>query len=126
MDVLYCKLTFPRKVHFESLVRLTFDKLLGASSLSVLALIFTVFLHCGIGLSPRLNIAINAFLSAAWAGSFGFFTYYISSMLSNKCDIQHWNEDAGVIVCRIYKALFTSAMVALSVRPSIHTNERSR
>ena len=87
---------------------------LAASSLaSVAALTITILLHCFIGLNARLNIAINACLAVLWAVSWSLLTWYMSGTLANVCDIEHWNEDVGVMVCRIYKALFTFTLVGL-------------
>ena len=29
------------------------------------------------------------------------------------CDFEHWDEDVGIMVCRIYKALFAFTLVGL-------------
>ena len=85
-----------------------------ASSLaSIAALAFTIVLHCCTGLNPRLNIAINTFLSVLWAVSWSLLTWYMSGTLTNVCDEEHWHEDVGIMICRIYKALFTFTLVGL-------------
>jgi len=93
----------------------TFIWLTSASLFSVAALFFTIILHCCIGLNPRLNIAINSFLTLLWLLSWSLLTWYIqmSGTLANVCDKAHWHEDTGIMVCRIYKALFTFTLLGL-------------
>lgn len=88
--------------------------LLTASSLaSIAALLFTIVMHCCIGLNPRLNIVINSFLLVLWTVSWALLTWWMSGTLANTCDKAHWNEDVGVMICRIYKALFAFAFLGL-------------
>ena len=86
---------------------------MAASLASVAVLTFTIFLHCFSGLNPRLNIALNSFLSVLWAVGWSLLTWYMSGTLTNMCDIEHWNEDIGIMVCRIYKALFAFTLTGL-------------
>jgi len=37
----------------------------------------------------------------------------MSPTLANMCDVEHWTEEVGVMVCRIYKALFTFTLFGL-------------
>ncbi|KAK0783893.1 hypothetical protein LTS16_002800 [Friedmanniomyces endolithicus] len=89
----------------------TFIWLTSASLFSIAALFFTIILHCFIGLNPRLNIALNGFLAVLWTLSWSLLTYYMSGTLANVCDKAHWHEDTGIMVCRIYKALFTFTLL---------------
>ncbi|KAK1808602.1 hypothetical protein LTR12_017050 [Friedmanniomyces endolithicus] len=89
----------------------TFIWLTSASLFSIAALFFTIILHCFIGLNPRLNIALNGFLAILWTLSWSLLTYYMSGTLANVCDKAHWHEDTGIMVCRIYKALFTFTLL---------------
>ncbi|KAK5108434.1 hypothetical protein LTR62_008321 [Meristemomyces frigidus] len=89
----------------------TFIWLTAASLFSIAALLFTITLHCFIGLNPRLNIAINGFLLICWALSWALLTYYMSGTLANVCDKAHWHEATGIMVCRIYKALFSFTLL---------------
>lgn len=100
----------------------TFIWLFSASLASIAALIVTIFLHCLLGLNPRLNIGINAFLAVLWALSFALLTWYMADTLADKCDIEHWNEDVGVMVCRQYKALWTFTLVGLCVEQLFRIN----
>ncbi|KAF2172232.1 hypothetical protein M409DRAFT_62988 [Zasmidium cellare ATCC 36951] len=91
----------------------TFIWLTAASLFSIAALLFTIVLHCCIGLNPRLNLVINSGLFVLWALSWSLLTWYMSGTLANMCDVEHWNEEVGVMVCRIYKALFTFTLLGL-------------
>ncbi|KAK4540749.1 hypothetical protein LTR36_008964 [Oleoguttula mirabilis] len=91
----------------------TFIWLTAASLFSVASLFFTIILHCCTGLNPRLNLAINSCLAILWALSWSLLTWYMSGTLANVCDTEHWHEDVGIMVCRIYKALFTFTLVGL-------------
>lgn len=73
-------------------------------------------MHCCIGLNPRLNIAINGFLTLLWVLSWSLLTWNMSGTLANVCDKKHWHEDTGIMVCRIYKALFAFTLVGLYVK----------
>ena len=88
-------------------------QLTAASLASVAALTVTIFLHCLTGLNPKLNLLVNSFLAILWSLSWALLTWYMSGTLANKCDVGHWNEDVGIMVCRIYKALFTFTLVGL-------------
>jgi hypothetical protein len=88
---------------------------MASSFFSVAALAVTIVLHCCVGLRPDFNIAVNGFLTLVWAVSWSLLTWYMSPTLKNYCDVEHWKEDAGIMVCRIYKALFTFAFLGLYV-----------
>ena len=88
-------------------------QLTAASLASVVALTSTILIHCLTGLNPSLNIAINALLSFLWSLSWALLAWYMSGTLASMCDIEHWNEDVGIMVCRIYKALFAFTLVGL-------------
>ncbi|WPG98393.1 Hypothetical protein R9X50_00118300 [Acrodontium crateriforme] len=81
--------------------------LASASFFSVLALGFTIVLHCFIGLNPRVNLAINSFLALLWCFSWFLLTWYMRGTLAHHCDIETWKENDGMMVCRYYKALFS-------------------
>ncbi|KAK5133869.1 hypothetical protein LTR08_007200 [Meristemomyces frigidus] len=91
----------------------TFIWLTAASLFSVASLFATILLHCFTGLNPRLNLALNALLALLWALSWSLLTWYMSGVLANVCDVAHWNEAVGVMVCRIYKALFAFTLLGL-------------
>ncbi|KAK4989709.1 hypothetical protein LTR50_003034 [Elasticomyces elasticus] len=65
------------------------------------------------GLNPRLNIALNSTLSAMWITGFGMLAWWMTGTLTHFCDVQTWNDETGIMVCRIYKALFTFSLLGL-------------
>ncbi|TKA26821.1 hypothetical protein B0A50_04267 [Salinomyces thailandicus] len=91
----------------------TFIWLTAASLFSIAALSFTILLHCCTGLNPRLNLVVNGVLTVLWGLSWSLLTWYMSGTLRNMCDVEHWHEDVGIMVCRIYKALFTFTLLGL-------------
>lgn len=90
-------------------------QLTSASLFSIAALAFTIILYCLTGLNSGLNLYINGFLTLLWTLSWSLLTWFISGTLANMCDIDHWNEEIGIMVCRIYKALFSFTLVGLYV-----------
>lgn len=104
----------------------TFIWLTSASLFSIAALLVTIVLHCFTGLHPRLNLVINGFLALLWALSWSLLTWFMSGTLRNQCDIDHWHEEAGIMVCRIYKALFTFTLLGLYVFPFVPYSLSSR
>ncbi|GAB7362484.1 hypothetical protein MBLNU230_g2805t2 [Neophaeotheca triangularis] len=91
----------------------TFLLLTAASLFSVAALLLTIVLHCCVGLNPRFNLACNGFLALLWSVSWGLLTWYMSGTLSHYCDVENWHEDVGIMICRIYKALFAFTLLGV-------------
>lgn len=54
-------------------------------------------------------------LSLLWALSWSLLTWNMSGTLTHTCNTENWNDTSGVMICRIYKALFTFALVGLYV-----------
>jgi hypothetical protein len=88
-------------------------QLTAASLFSIIALAFTMVLHCFTGLHPRTNLALNGFNALLWTLSWSLLTWYMSPTLRNMCDVEHWQEDTGIMVCQIYKTLFTFTLLGL-------------
>lgn len=88
-------------------------QLTAASLFSIAALLVTIILHCCVGLTSRLNLAVNGFLLVLWAVSWSLLTWFMSPTLANMCDVEHWHEDTGIMICRIYKALFAFTLLGL-------------
>jgi hypothetical protein len=70
-------------------------------------------MHIFFGLSPRVNLVLNSVLLGLWAPGFGFLWYYSRGTLSHVCNTANWTEEVGIMVCRIYKALFAFALEGL-------------
>ncbi|KAL9110482.1 MAG: hypothetical protein Q9227_005026 [Pyrenula ochraceoflavens] len=84
----------------------TFFFLLAVSISTLVYLTATAFIHVFYGLSPRLNLGLNALILVLWTISLGLSSWNMSGTLGDKCDSKHWETGAGVMVCRLFKALF--------------------
>jgi len=91
----------------------TFILLLAVSLLTMIALTTTIFLHCFYGLNPVLNTVLNSALALLWAVSFGLLSWWSSGTLSHVCNVDNWDSELGISVCRLYKALFSFSLLGL-------------
>jgi len=89
----------------------TFIVLTVVSLLTVAFLLFTIILHLFTGLKAQLNLALNTLLFVLWGMGFGMLAYWMSGTLKHHCDVSNWTDDTGIMVCRIYKALFSFALL---------------
>ncbi|KAF1828958.1 hypothetical protein BDW02DRAFT_574414 [Decorospora gaudefroyi] len=89
----------------------TFILLLAVSLLTILTLTTTTILHIYYGLNPVLNLTLNSALALLWALSFALLAWWCSGTLSHVCDKQNWDSETGISVCRMYKALFSFALL---------------
>ncbi|KAI9681562.1 MAG: hypothetical protein M1829_000759 [Trizodia sp. TS-e1964] len=58
-------------------------------------------------------MVLNGILTAIWIASFSLLTWATSSTLSHKCNSDNWGNEDGIMICRMYKALFAFAAVGL-------------
>ncbi|EOD47172.1 hypothetical protein UCRNP2_6076 [Neofusicoccum parvum UCRNP2] len=86
-------------------------QLLVVSFLTILFLSATIVLHCCCGLNPRLNVFLNSGLLVLWTVGFALLTWWSSGTLGHVCNTANWRNEDGIMVCRIYKALFAFAML---------------
>jgi hypothetical protein len=86
-------------------------KLMTISLLTLVALTCTIFLHIRHGLSASLNLTLNAVLALLWTVSFALLAWWCSGTLAHVCDAKNWESEAGISVCRMYKALFSFALL---------------
>ena len=70
-------------------------------------------LHCSYGLNHVLNIALNTALTLLWSMSFSLLSWWSSGTLTHVCNVDNWEDDVGISVCRLYKALFSFALFGL-------------
>lgn len=91
----------------------TFILLISVSCFTIASFIVTSILHYQRSLKPLYNIFVNSFLNVLWMLGFGLLVWNLSGTLSNRCDIDNWDSEAGVMVCRIYKALTAFATVGM-------------
>jgi len=89
----------------------TFILLLAVSLLTIIALSTTIVLHCCCGLNPRLNVCLNAALLLLWSVGFALLAWWSSGTLSHVCNKSNWEDETGIMICRIYKALFSFTLL---------------
>ncbi|CBX96165.1 hypothetical protein IAQ61_001340 [Plenodomus lingam] len=91
----------------------TFLLLFSVSLLTIIALVATIAMHCFYGLNPVLNIALNSLLAILWALAFALLAWWSSGTLAHVCNVENWESDMGIAVCRLYKALFSFTLFGL-------------
>lgn len=50
-----------------------------------------------------------------WGAAFGMLSWWASKTLTHRCKVEDWNDETGVMVCRIYKALYAFGCCGLYV-----------
>ncbi|KAL8646322.1 MAG: hypothetical protein Q9226_006909 [Calogaya cf. arnoldii] len=91
-------------VHEHYTLPWTFIFLLTASSLTILALFVSSALYFFRTLPPTYNTIINAALSILWILGLSFLTWNVGWTIGHRCAIDTWLTEAGIIVCRLFKA----------------------
>lgn len=89
----------------------TFLFLLAVSLATIASLSATIVLHCCCGLNPYINVFLNGTLFVIWTVSFSMLMYWSSGTLLHVCNVDNWKADVGIMVCRLYKALFAFALL---------------
>lgn len=92
----------------------TFLLLLTVSVLTVFFLSATLVQHCCCGLNPRLNLLLNSVLLVIWTLGFGLLSWWASGTLGHVCNKDNWRNGDGIMVCRIYKALFAFSLLGFA------------
>ena len=58
---------------------------------------------------------VNGALAFIWLIGFSLLSWWMSGTLTHVCNVANWHEDAGIMVCRIYKSLFTFSLLGVYV-----------
>lgn len=103
------------KSHRASRIPSNHAQLTVVSILTVFFLTVTIILHCCFGLNPAFNLGLNTCLFVLWGMGFGMLAWWMWGTLTHYCDVLNWNDSTGIMVCRIYKALFTFSLLGLYV-----------
>jgi hypothetical protein len=91
-------------------------QLFGVSLITLITLTLTFAIHLCHVLSPLFNLIINALLTLLWLLGLSLLGWNMAGTLGHVCNAANWGSEAGIMVCRIYKALFTfSLLSAISV-----------
>ncbi|KAI9890487.1 MAG: hypothetical protein M1814_003971 [Vezdaea aestivalis] len=85
--------------------------LLLASFLTLLSLVTTNVLHCCRTLKVAFNLTLNIVLFIIWVVAFGIFAWATNGTINAACTTEYWGNDTGVGVCRLYKAVFSLAII---------------
>lgn len=60
-----------------------------------------------------LNTLLNSALALLWSVSFSLLAWWSSGTLTHVCNIDNWDNDLGLHVCRLYKALFSFSLLGM-------------
>lgn len=93
-------------------------QLLTASSLTILALFVSSALYHFRSLPPTYNLINNAALSILWILALSFLTGNVGWTIGHRCTITTWLTNAGIVVCRLFKACTAFTVTGLYVRNS--------
>jgi hypothetical protein len=91
----------------------TFLVLLAVSSFTLASTLVTAFFYHYRTLQPRLSSLINTGLTILWMLGFALLTWNLSGTLSHTCNVDNWDHDVGIMVCRMYKAIETFTVTGL-------------
>lgn len=114
MDVRVCK-NIPHILSAQSRKTLTFHQLLAASLFTIVSLLVSGALYFFRTLPPRYNLFNNAFLSVLWTLGLSFLTWNTGWTLGHRCLVINWKTEAGIMVCRLYKACAAFTITGLYV-----------
>lgn len=88
-------------------------QLTATSLLTVVNFVFISLVHCcNHGMPPLLSLIFNSLLLFLWTISLGLLSWSMSGTLLTSCTTDTWGTSTGVMVCRIYKVLFTFTVLA--------------
>lgn len=90
---------------------LTLPQLFGVALLSLTTLSLTLGLYLCHSLAPLFNLTINFLLMLLWILGISLLGWNMAGTLGHVCSSENWGSDAGVMVCRLYKALFSFTLL---------------
>ncbi|KAL8736685.1 MAG: hypothetical protein Q9166_000051 [cf. Caloplaca sp. 2 TL-2023] len=107
----------------------TFIFLLTASSITILALFLSSALYHFRTLLPKYNLLINTALSVLWILGLSFLTWNVGWTIGHRCSIATWHTQAGIMVCRLYKACTAFTVTGLlttlfALLHDVHTHRK--
>ncbi|KIM92647.1 hypothetical protein OIDMADRAFT_80037, partial [Oidiodendron maius Zn] len=83
-------------------------------AISTISLAIAISVYSRATPTPKISIIFNGVLLAFWALSFGPLTHSLRPTLTTTCSAETWNNSTGIMVCRLYKILFTFEIIALA------------
>ncbi|KAL2422016.1 hypothetical protein ABEF95_006367 [Exophiala dermatitidis] len=88
----------------------TFIIVLASTLSSLLALLLSSIIYTFFFLSPLFNLFMNSLILILWTIGLGLLTWNMYGTLGHSCSRANWASDAGMSICRIYKALYSFAI----------------
>ncbi|KAI4120040.1 MAG: hypothetical protein LQ338_007198, partial [Usnochroma carphineum] len=89
--------------------------LLAASLFTIVSLLVSSGLYFFRTLPPKHNLSNNAVLSVLWILGLSFLTWNTGWTLGHRCLVSNWKTEAGIMVCRLYKACTAFTVTGLYV-----------
>jgi len=85
------------------------------SVLSTAALSFEAIRNWPTAPPSNQNLIANGVLISLWALALGLLINSTKATMMTACSVQTWNNATGMMVCRLYKALFSFEIIAISM-----------
>jgi hypothetical protein len=95
--------------------KLTSTQLVTTSLFTLLALTANIVLYLPTAPPPLYNALYNSLLLVLWTAAFGILAVAMKWTLQRTCVLSDWDTDAGMTVCKVYKALFAFALAELPI-----------
>ncbi|KAL6247321.1 hypothetical protein RBB50_005667 [Rhinocladiella similis] len=84
--------------------------------IALLDQIVAIFRHRVFQVSARLNLFVHLVILSLWCAAFGVLSWRLNKMvLSHTCSIKVWETSMGVMVCRLYKAMYSFSAISLAL-----------
>lgn len=91
----------------------TFILLISVADFSIAFILISTFFYHRRNISPKTSAYCNGFLTVLWMLGVALIGWNLSGTLGTRCTIEGWGSEAGVMVCRIYKALTAFTVIGL-------------
>ncbi|KAK5451634.1 hypothetical protein LTS15_007894 [Exophiala xenobiotica] len=84
--------------------------------ISLLDQIAAIFRHKVFLVSARFNLFVHLVVLSLWCAAFGVLSWRLGGMvLSHSCTLKIWQTSMGVMVCRLYKAMYSFSAISLAL-----------
>lgn len=100
-------------IRFQANVANSLLQLLTVSLLTFVVLLVTSAFYTFRTLSPKYNLYSNGALTLLWILGLTLLTWNLSWTLGHHCARTTWHNDAGIMVCRLYKAMTAFTVTGL-------------
>lgn len=83
------------------------------SMISTISLSVMLFVYYPAAPPSKRSFILNGVLICLWVVAFVILTNSMKSTITSKCSVTNWGNGTGVMVCRLYKTLFSFEAIAL-------------